>query len=78
MVDVAAPPLWIGKELRVLRAMANARAVDVAQRVGISPELLSHIENGRRSVSLDRATRIVIASLSATSGEAGPDAGVPA
>ena len=71
-------PLWLGRELRLLRAMADLTAQDVARRAGIDRTQLSHIEAGRRAVTPERAVRIVAALASAEHQEAPDRRGAPA
>jgi DNA-binding XRE family transcriptional regulator len=54
-------PLWLGRELRLLRTIADLTARDVARRAGIDRTLLSHIEAGRRPITPERAVRILSA-----------------
>jgi hypothetical protein len=45
----------------VLRAVADVPAVEVARRAGLHADQLSHIEAGRRPVTVERAAAIIAA-----------------
>ena len=50
-------PLTLAKILRSIREGEAVTQVEFAQRLGISKQHLSHIENGRKVVSPERAAR---------------------
>lgn len=50
-------PLTFAKLLRSIRAGEDMTQAEFAERLGISKQHLSHIENGRKVVSAERAAR---------------------
>jgi transcriptional regulator with XRE-family HTH domain len=61
VVEQTLAKFWIGPQLKKLRVLQDRRARDVARGAGLSKELLSHIETGRRPVTPDRVGRILAA-----------------
>lgn len=48
----------IGKKIRVFRELAGVRQGELAKRVGVSPNYISLVENGRREPSLKFLKRL--------------------
>jgi transcriptional regulator with XRE-family HTH domain len=59
------PAMLNGREIRFLRKRAGLQAKDFAQRIGITPEHMSKIENGRAKLhrTYDLLIRLAIATL---------------
>lgn len=47
-----------GKELRILRSLKNIKAVEVADAIGRTPAVITHIESGVRRLTLLETDRI--------------------
>ena len=48
-----------GKVLRIIRINNGELLNDMAQKVDVSPALLSYIENGKREIPLDLTDKII-------------------
>ena len=60
---IAKPTLLTGAEIRYLRKWAGMEAQEFAARLGVTKTWFSHIENGRRrmSVATDKLVRVIAA-----------------
>lgn len=48
----------IGKQIRIFRNIAGVRQGELAKRIGVSPNYISLVENGRREPSLKFLKRL--------------------
>ena len=58
--DVSSSSHNVGRNIATLRKKRGLRQKELAEKIGISPNLLSHYENGRLSVPVDIVIQIAI------------------